>query len=171
MSHPFGDLLSQHLHRRHGLSQARLAVGIGQDPSIIGKMCKGERLAGTQARERVLAILGWLHGQAVLETTPEANALLAAAEMPPLHEDEPAERALLRELRVEGDAFVVRTAPPPPRTNLPAPATSFIGRTQELAEVAQSIMTHRLVTLTGAGGIGKTRIALEVALRWVESDE
>ena len=39
MSHPFGDLLSQHLHRKHGLSQARLAAGILQDPSIMGKMC------------------------------------------------------------------------------------------------------------------------------------
>lgn len=171
MSHPFGDLLSQHLHRKHGLSQARLAAGIGQDPSIIGKMCKGERLTGAQARGRVLAIIGWLHSQAVLATTPEANGLLAAAGMFPLHESEPAERDLLRELRVAENAFVSQTVPPTRRTNLPAPATSFIGRTQELAEVAQSIMTHRLVTLTGAGGIGKTRIALEVARRWVESDE
>jgi hypothetical protein len=38
MSHPFGDLLSQYLHRKHGLSQAKLAAGILQDPSIIGKM-------------------------------------------------------------------------------------------------------------------------------------
>ena len=45
MSHPFGDLVSQHLHRKHGLSQAKLAEGILQDPSIIGKMCKGDRIA------------------------------------------------------------------------------------------------------------------------------
>ncbi len=60
MSHPFGDLLSQHLHRQHGLSQARLAAGILQDPAIIAKMCKGQRLTGLQARERVVAIAGWL---------------------------------------------------------------------------------------------------------------
>ena len=60
MSHPLGDLLSQHLHRKHGLSQAMLAAGILQDPSIIGKMCKGERLTGPHARERVVAIIGWL---------------------------------------------------------------------------------------------------------------
>ena len=52
MSHPFGDLLSQYLHRKHGLSQAKLAEGILQDPSIIGRMCKGQRLNGPQARER-----------------------------------------------------------------------------------------------------------------------
>ena len=51
MSHSFGDLLSQHLHRKHGLSQSKLAEGILQDPSIIGKMCKGQRLTGPQARE------------------------------------------------------------------------------------------------------------------------
>ncbi len=68
MTHPFGDLINQHLHRKHGLSQARLAEGILQDPSIIGKMCKGERLNGPQARERVLAIIGWLRGREALET-------------------------------------------------------------------------------------------------------
>ncbi len=46
VSHPFGDLLSQHIHRKHGLSQAKLAEGILQDPSIIGRMCKGPRPNG-----------------------------------------------------------------------------------------------------------------------------
>jgi hypothetical protein len=48
------------------LSQAKLAEGILQDPSIIGKMCKGERLTGAQASERVVAIVGWLRAQGVL---------------------------------------------------------------------------------------------------------
>jgi predicted ATPase/class 3 adenylate cyclase len=58
---------------------------------------------------------------------------------------------------------------PPPRTlsalpnNLPAPVDSFIGRQMELAEIAQAIRADRLVTLTGPGGSGKTRLALEVA--------
>ena len=52
MSHPFGDLLAQHLHRKHGLSQAKLAAGILQPPSIIWEMCKGNRLTGAQAREQ-----------------------------------------------------------------------------------------------------------------------
>jgi predicted ATPase len=46
----------------------------------------------------------------------------------------------------------------------PAP-TSFIGRESELDEVQAAIKTHRLVTLTGVGGVGKTRLALEVAAR------
>jgi len=46
----------------------------------------------------------------------------------------------------------------------PAP-TSFIGRESELDEVQTAIKAHRLVTLTGVGGVGKTRLAVEVAAR------
>ncbi len=44
-------------------------------------------------------------------------------------------------------------------TNLPVPLTSFIGREQEIAQVKRLIADTRLLTLTGAGGIGKTRLA------------
>lgn len=47
--------------------------------------------------------------------------------------------------------------------NLRPPVTNFIGRESEVAELRAAIKAHRLVTLTGAGGIGKTRLALEVA--------
>ena len=43
--------------------------------------------------------------------------------------------------------------------------TSFIGRESELAEVQEALKAHRLVTLTGVGGVGKTRLATEVAAR------
>ena len=46
----------------------------------------------------------------------------------------------------------------------PAP-TSFIGRESELDEVQAAVKAHRLVTLTGVGGVGKTRLSLEVAAR------
>ena len=49
----------------------------------------------------------------------------------------------------------------------PAP-TSFIGRESELDEVQAAIKAHRLVTLTGVGGVGKTRLAVEVAARRVD---
>ena len=47
--------------------------------------------------------------------------------------------------------------------NLPAQLTSFIGREKEISEVKQELSSHRLVTLTGSGGTGKTRLSLQVA--------
>jgi predicted ATPase/class 3 adenylate cyclase len=47
--------------------------------------------------------------------------------------------------------------------NLPAQLTSFIGREKEIAEVKRELKVHRLVTLTGPGGTGKTRLSLQVA--------
>jgi predicted ATPase len=49
------------------------------------------------------------------------------------------------------------------QSNLPAPITSFIGRERELADIQQFLAAARLVTLTGAGGVGKTRLALRAA--------
>ncbi len=49
--------------------------------------------------------------------------------------------------------------------NLRAASTSFIGRESEVAELHAAVKAHRLVTLTGVGGVGKTRLALEVAAR------
>ena len=57
-----------------------------------------------------------------------------------------------------------RAAPAPP-ANLPVPATAFVGRRREVAELAALLRSGgtRLLTLTGAGGSGKTRLALRVA--------
>ncbi len=49
--------------------------------------------------------------------------------------------------------------------NLRPPTSSLVGRESELADVASALKAHRLVTLTGVGGVGKTRLALEVAAR------
>ena len=49
------------------------------------------------------------------------------------------------------------------RSNLPAQLTSFIGRQDEMQEIKGLLKTSRLVVLTGAGGTGKTRLALQVA--------
>src|SRR4051812_21901114 len=46
---------------------------------------------------------------------------------------------------------------------LPSSLTSFIGREREVREIGEALSVKRLVTLTGAGGTGKTRLAAEVA--------
>jgi predicted ATPase/DNA-binding SARP family transcriptional activator len=56
-----------------------------------------------------------------------------------------------------------------PRGRLPAPVTSFVGRQQALARVVELVGGHRLVTLIGPPGVGKSRLALEAA-RAVEHD-
>ena len=55
--------------------------------------------------------------------------------------------------------------PFPTQGSLPIPLTSFVGRDEEIATIADLLGSRRLVTLTGAGGSGKTRLVLEVAAR------
>jgi predicted ATPase len=80
----------------------------------------------------------------------------------------------LRDIAKPVDVFQVqaaglRTDFPPLKTvdptpgNLRQPTTSFVGREAEVAELETALKAHRLVTLTGVGGVGKTRLALEVA--------
>src|ERR1700735_967286 len=82
----------------------------------------------------------------------------------------------LRDLSTPVGVFQVRAAGlrmdfPPLRAvdtspgNLQPAVTSFIGRESEVTELHTAVKAHRLVTLTGVGGVGKTRLALEVAAR------
>jgi non-specific serine/threonine protein kinase len=56
-----------------------------------------------------------------------------------------------------------------PKHNLPYQLTSFIGRQQEIAQLEELVTANRLVTLTGAGGAGKTRLAIEVTSRLIDA--
>ena len=62
-----------------------------------------------------------------------------------------------------------RISIPVPRSNLPVPLTSFIGREKQVEEIIQLLNKNRLVTLTGIGGIGKTRLAIHVAKNLTKS--
>jgi predicted ATPase len=79
------------------------------------------------------------------------NAELAA-------EPDPATRALYQQLLAP-----MPGAPPTGDGNLPRQLTSFVGRERERADIARLLRSARLVTLTGPGGCGKTRLALAVA--------
>ncbi|HMN29348.1 MAG TPA: LuxR C-terminal-related transcriptional regulator, partial [Caldilineaceae bacterium] len=56
-----------------------------------------------------------------------------------------------------------QSKPIQPGDNLPSPLTAFVGRHAEIDTIKQLLKQHRLLTLTGPGGIGKTRLALQVA--------
>src|SRR6201999_2243938 len=58
----------------------------------------------------------------------------------------------------------LKTVEPAPG-NLRRPTTSLVGREADLAELEAALKAHRMVTLTGVGGVGKTRLALELAGR------
>ena len=72
-------------------------------------------------------------------------------------------RRLQEAILTHDPAIAPAPVAPRRRGNLPAPSTSFVGREQELAQVVELLREHRLVTLTGPPGVGKSRLALEVA--------
>lgn len=159
MSHPFGELLARYRARKVGLSQAKLARAAGYDPSLLAKMCQGKKeLTGPSGRDRVVRILGALRESNAVTSLDDANALLTAASMQPLFDRQPAEAKLIEQLR----AFEKPRHTP---NNLPASLTSFVGRETDIAALAARIRMARLLTLTGVGGVGKTRLALEVAIK------
>src|SRR5688572_17785657 len=95
----------------------------------------------------------------------EKNLTNLVSEIRAALNDDPAKPRYIRTVPRFGYAFretpsVHRDAPP---HNLPAPLTNFIGREPEIAELVRLSASTRLLTLTGAGGCGKTRLALELA--------
>lgn len=83
-------------------------------------------------------------------------------------------RALIQELRRQSRAAPTNVAPsiggqrsaagsPPGPRHLPIPISTFVGRENELADVQSSLAAARLLTLSGPAGIGKTRLAIQVA--------
>jgi predicted ATPase/DNA-binding SARP family transcriptional activator len=117
------------------------------------------------------AVRGLMRGLAAAGRRPEA---LARYEQ--LRDDlgaeygsdpDPQTRRLYRDL-LTGDR--AEPAPPgPPRHNLAAPLTSFVGREREITDVHRLLRPGGLLTLTGVGGAGKTRLAEEAARRLLGS--
>ena len=116
---------------------------------------------------RAARVMGAGHGGQILVAASTAS-LVEGVDFADLGEHR------LRDLSSAARLFQVRAEGlaerfPPLRTldtvpgNLPSQATSFIGRDVEVKEVCELVRDHRLVTLTGVGGVGKTRLALQVA--------
>ena len=107
------------------------------------------------------------HGGQILVSA--ATATLLDAELADLGEHR------LKDLSAPERIFQVGVDPHPPlkslhQTNLPVPATAFLGRQAEVADIATLLARAelRLLTLTGPGGTGKTRLALQAAASMAE---
>src|SRR6266850_1269461 len=80
----------------------------------------------------------------------------------PVTEGEPASHAAAREISRPAVTPAGPALPPSRTTNLPEAVSELIDREAELGQIAALVIEHRLVSLVGVGGIGKTRLALKV---------
>ena len=133
----FGETLRTY-RRAAGLTQEELAERAGISPRSISGLEGGD---GSKPRRDTVALL--------------ARALgLTAADRAAF------EATVQREPRLRS---LPPRAPEGPRHNVPRSLTSFVGRDQEIRELGQVLAGAPLVTLVGTGGIGKTRLAQELA--------
>ena len=121
---------------------------------------------------RAARIMAAAHGGQVLLS--DASHVLVADKLPEgvhvrslgsyrLKDIQQPERLHQLEIKALQSAFPPLRALDVRRAHLPPEATSFIGRTEELAAIDVLLLDHRLVTLTGPGGTGKTRLAVRSA--------
>jgi predicted ATPase/DNA-binding XRE family transcriptional regulator len=139
-SKAFGELLRDH-RRRAGYSQEALAERAGLSAGAIAALEQGLRRA--PYRDTVDALVKALN--------------LAGSAFTEFEESAAAARRRNRVAREDHQSGAI-----------PVRLTSFLGRETEIAELAVLLRGHRLVTITGSGGVGKTRIATEVATHVVD---
>ena len=137
----FGELL-KHLRRRAHLTQQELGAAVGYSAAYVTRLEGDTRLPSLEMVRSVFTDALGLSADSVL-----ARRLIALAE-----------GARGRPAPAQDVA-----SPKPRWAVLPSHLSSFIGRRQELAQIQKPILSHRLVTLTGSGGVGKTRLAFETA--------
>ena len=168
--------------RREALRASYLALltRLGQHHAERGELTEAigafQRLVAAEpAQEAAHVGLMRLHARAGQRDLALAqyDRLVLALERELAAEPEPPTRALARAIAAGSDptmpaGLVPDASEPAPglapgMTTLPTPVSTLVGREREIAEVRQLLATGRLVTLTGPGGIGKTRLALAVA--------
>ena len=139
-------------------------LSLGRHASLVAEL---ERLVAEEPlrerlwRQLVLALYHSERQAEALAAYNRARTLLSEGfGLEPSEELRALERAVLRQ-------ELTPASPAVERHNLPAPLTSFVGREHELNDIAELLRGHRLVTLTGVGGAGKTRLALEAATRQI----
>jgi predicted ATPase/DNA-binding SARP family transcriptional activator len=173
---PFGDLEEwepaqalavrlQELRRVAEEERAGALVATGRAASVVGAL--ETLVADEPLRER-----RWILLMTALQRTGRQAEALRAFQRARRHLDElglqpgPDLVTLERAIAVHDDSLWIDQVERPttaPRHNLPTALNSFVGRSAELAQISALLEDHRLVTLTGVGGIGKTRLAIETA--------
>ncbi|WP_103959161.1 BTAD domain-containing putative transcriptional regulator [Nonomuraea solani] len=148
----------QRLVAAEELADARL--GLGEHGLVAAELA--ELVAGHPLRERLRA----LYVRALYRSGRQSEALAAYGDLrrrlaEELGLDPGPELTALHQAILEQDPAL--DAPARPRTNLPAPLTGLVGRDEAVTEVRALLRADRLVTLTGPGGVGKTRLALAAA--------
>ncbi|MFI6484274.1 BTAD domain-containing putative transcriptional regulator [Nonomuraea sp. NPDC050663] len=150
--------------------QAEVRLELGEHGLLADEL--GELVAAHPLRERLRAS----HLRALYRSGRQAEALAGFDEVRRLLADELGldpgpELAALQRAMLRQDPSLASPARPVtarPRTDLPAQLTELIGREEAVTAVADLLGSARLVTLTGPGGVGKTRLALAVAAGAVE---
>ena len=137
-------------------------LALGRAAEIVGELqalVREEPLRERLRRHLVLALYRAGRQADALAAYRDAYELLdRELGLEPSEELRQLERAILRH-------EVAAAEPPERRSNLPEPATRLVGRADELEALDRALRSHRLVTLSGLGGSGKTRLALETARR------
>ncbi|MEU3163104.1 BTAD domain-containing putative transcriptional regulator [Streptosporangium sp. NPDC006930] len=143
---------------------AETRLELGEHVRLAGEL--GGLLAAHPFRERLRAA----HMRALYRSGRQSEALDSYEELRLLLADElgldpGADLVTLHRAVLTQDPALAASGSPPdrPDTNLPAPLTDLIGREEAVAEIRALLETERLVTLTGPGGVGKTRLAVETA--------
>lgn len=151
------EILHGHLTKQ-GWSFERLAEEAGLPRNTVYRWTRGEvkRVRHWQDLARA--------ARALALNTSQANALLAVGGHPPID-------VLLKQARNREDRELLARWISTSTNNLPAQLTSFVGREEELMQLTRLISSTRLITLTGPGGAGKTRLALEAAQEVLEDFE
>src|SRR5262245_12156570 len=163
--------------RAVGRSQQQLAAAVGVHPNVLSHKLNGHGQAVLTTPEAI-RIVTTLAGWGALETRSAAEELLAAAGVP-AHAIPAAAWTTAPLSALPAEASGAATPPSAPSTTdaspspvdtgrlrptrLPAPRTALIGRHDERRDIAQALDAGRLITLTGVGGTGKSRLAVQVA--------